>query len=248
MKDATCSPENLVDLNRISELNYIVEEDNMLTLGATITHSQALNNPLIKEKTPALYDALINIGSPQIRNRGTIIGNLCNASPAADSATPLLVHDAEVTIKSVEDTRIIPLDDLFEGPKINSLEPNELVTEVRVPHPPLNSTSSFHRIGRRKAFTLSVVNTAVYIELNDDICKEVRIAFGSVDVTPLRGLPIEELLREKELTTNLIKQVAEASSEFVHPITDIRGTAEYRKDMCGVLFERCIQTCLERMR
>src|SRR4030042_493628 len=135
MRDAACSPSNLVDLNNVAELNYVREDSGYICIGATATHAQVASSP-IAAKAPALVDAVSGIGSPQVRNRATIAGNLCNASPAADSAPPLLVHEAEVAIRSLKGTRIIPLEELFAAPKLNTLEPDELVTEVRLPAPP----------------------------------------------------------------------------------------------------------------
>ncbi len=247
MRGAVCSPSHIVDLNRISELNYIREEDGFIKIGATATHSQVASNSLTAS-IPALYDAVSRIGSPQIRNRGTITGNIVNASPAADTACPLIVHDAEIEIRSVDATNIIPIEELFEGPKINCLEPNELVTEIRIPKPPMNSSSAYKRIGRRKAFTLSVVSAAAYIQAEDNVCVDAGFAFGSVAMTPLRVPEAEEMLKGLELTEENIFEASEVVMEYVKPITDVRGTEEYRRDMCPVLMRRASQTCMERMR
>ncbi|MCW4014017.1 MAG: FAD binding domain-containing protein, partial [Candidatus Bathyarchaeota archaeon] len=185
---------------------------------------------------------------PQIRNRGTITGNIVNASPAADTACPLIVHDAELVIKSVDDTNIIPVEDLFEGPKINCLELGELITEIRVPKPTENSCSAYKRIGRRQAFTLSVVSAAAYLQVEENVCVDAGFAFGSVAMTPLRVPELEEMLKGKKLTEENIKEASDAASEYVKPITDVRGTAEYRKDMCPVLMRRAINECIGRMR
>ncbi len=246
MRAAACTPSSLVDLNEIAELNYIKEEDGYIKIGATATHTQVATNPLTA-KLPALLDATSRIGSPQIRNRGTITGNICNASPAADSAPPLLVHDAEVVVKSLDDERIMPLEELFAGPKINSLEPTELLTEIRVPVPNGGSASSYKRIGRRKAFTLSVVSSAAFITMDGETCTEAKVAFGSVAMTPIRVPEAEAVLKGTSLDEDAIKKASEIVYETVKPITDVRGTAEYRKDMCPVLMKRAIAQCLERV-
>jgi len=247
MRHSVCTPSYIVDLNRISELNYIKEEDGYIKIGATVTHSQAAASPLVA-KIPALYDAIKTIGSVQIRNMGTLTGNICNASPAADTACPLIVHNAEVEIRSVEDIRVIPIEEFFVGPKINCLEPYELVTEIRIPVPPLNSSSAYKRIGRRGAFTLSVVGAAVYLEVEEGVCLDAGVAFGSVAPTPIRVLEAEKALKGLELTEENIVEACESVVDHVSPITDVRGTAEYRRDMCPVLMHRAIQSCLERMR
>jgi carbon-monoxide dehydrogenase medium subunit len=247
MRAGVATPSHLVDLNEIAELNYIKDEEGYIKIGATATHAQVAASPLV-EKLPALYDAVSRIGSPQIRNRGTITGNICNASPAADSAPPLLVHEAEVVIKSIDEDRIIPIEDLFTGPKMNSVEEDELLTEIRIPIPNGGSASSYKRIGRRKAFTLSVVSAAAYIQMDGDTCVDAKVAFGSVAMTPIRVSEAEALLKDSKLDEETIKAASDVVYEVVKPITDVRGTAEYRKDMCPVLMKRAVAQCLERVR
>jgi carbon-monoxide dehydrogenase medium subunit len=247
MREAASTPSHVVELNEIAELNYMREEEGYIKIGATATHTQVASDPLINE-LPALYDAVSRIGSPQIRNRGTITGNICNASPAADTAPPLLVHDSEVVVKSIDEDRIMPLEELFAGPKINSLEPDELLTEIRVPMPNGGSASSFKRIGRRKAFTLSIVSAAAYIQMEGKTCVDANLAFGSVAETPLRVPEAEAVLEGSELDEEAIEEASKIVYETVKPITDVRGTAEYRKDMCPVLMKRAIAECLERVR
>ncbi len=246
MREAACTPSNLVDLNEVAELNYIREEEGYIKIGATTTHAQVASNP-VTAKLPALIDSVSRIGSPQIRNRGTVTGNIVNASPAADSAPPLMVHDAEVVLKSLDEEKIIPIDELFVGPKINCLEPDELLTEIRVPVPNGGSASSYKRIGRRKAFTLSVVSAAAFIHMENDTCMDAKVAFGSVAMTPIRVPEAEALLKGSSLDEDAMKAASDVVYEAVKPITDVRGTAEYRKDMCPVLMKRAIAECLERV-
>ena len=247
MRNGASAPNHVVDLNEIPELNYVKEEEGIIKIGATATHTQVTNSPLVA-KVHSLVDSVSRIGSPQIRNRGTITGNICNASPAADTALPLLVHMAEVEIQSLNSKRTIPIADLFTGPKINSLEIGELLTEIRIPVPPAGSASSFKRIGRRKAFTLSVVSAAAYIQMEGEICTDAKVAFGSVAITPMRVPEAESLLTGSKLDEETVKAASKAVYEAVKPITDIRGTAEYRKDMCPVLMRRAINQCLKRLR
>jgi carbon-monoxide dehydrogenase medium subunit len=246
LREAACRPSHLIDLNNVEELNYVREQTGFICIGATATYNQLATSELL-HKAPAIVDAVSRIGSPQIRNRGSVSGNLCNASPAADSAPPLLVYDAELKILSSSDTSIVPLQELFAGPQINSLEPNELVTEIRFTVPPESSSSSFKRIARRKAFTLSIVSVAAYIEMDNSICKEARIAFGSVADTPIRSPEVEELLAGEELDAQIISKAAEVAKRIVSPITDVRGTAEYRRAMCGVLLKRALNTAIGRL-
>ena len=244
-KDLGSKPVHLIDLGLIGELNGVEEEDGYVLIGPTTTHAQILASKLIEEAAPALHDAARWIGSVQIRNRGTIGGNLCNASPAADSAPPLLVHGAEAHICSLEEGHWIPLHELFKGPKMTALEKNEILGGLRFPAVK-GAGSSFQRIGRRKGFTLSVVNAAVYAERDGEVLREVRIALGSVAPTPIRAPTVENRIRGRKMSEELIEEAAAASIEAAKPITDIRGTAEYRRDMVGVLVKRAMREAWRR--
>ncbi len=239
-RDLGSKPVHLIDLGLIEELNGIEEEDGKILIGPTTTHAQILASKVIEEAAPALHDAARWIGSVQIRNRGTIGGNLCNASPAADSAPPLLVHGAEAHLCSLEEGHWIPLQELFKGPKTTVLEPNEILAGLRFPA--VNCAgSSFQRIGRRKGFTLSVVNAAVYAERDGNELREVRIALGSVAPTPIRAPGVENKIRGRKMSEELVEEAAAACVEVAKPIDDVRGTAEYRRDMVGVLVKRAMR-------
>ncbi len=244
-RDLGSKPVQLVDLGLIEELSGVEEEDGNILVGPTTTHNQILVSKLVEEAAPALHDAARWIGSVQIRNRGTIGGNLCNASPAADTAPPLLVHGAEAHIVSLEEGHWIPLLDLFKGPKMTVLEKNEILGGLRFPIV-RGAGSSFQRIGRRKGFTLSVVNAAAYVERDDEKIKQVRIALGSVAPTPIRAPAAEDKIRGRKMSEELIEEAASGSMEAAKPIDDIRGTAEYRKDMIGVLVKRAIREAWTR--
>ena len=244
-RDLGPKPVHLIDLGLIEELNGIEEEDGKILIGPTTTHSQILASKLMEEAAPALHDAARWIGSVQIRNRGTIGGNICNASPAADSAPPLLVHGAEAHICSLEEGHWIPLQELFKGPKMTVLEKNEILGGLRF-HWVKGVGSSFQRIGRRKGFTLSVVNAAVYAERDGDRLREVRIALGSVAPTPIRAPAVENKIRGRRMSEDLIEEAATASIAVAKPIDDVRGTAEYRRDMVGVLVKRAMHEAWRR--
>jgi len=244
-RDLGPKPVHLIDLGLIKELNGIEEENGKILIGPTTTHSQILASKLVEEAAPALHDSARWIGSVQIRNRGTIGGNLCNASPAADSAPPLLVHGAEAHICSLEEGHWIPLQELFKGPKMTVLEKNEILGGLRFPYVK-GAGSSFQRIGRRKGFTLSVVNAAVYAERDGDWLREVRIALGSVAPTPIRAPAVENKIRGRRMSEDLIEEAATASIVVAKPIDDVRGTAEYRRDMVGVLVKRAMREAWRR--
>jgi len=244
-RDLGSKPVQLVDLGLIDELAGIEEEDGYVLIGPTTTHNQMLASKLIEEAAPALHDAARWIGSVQIRNRGTVGGNLCNASPAADTAPPLLVHNAAAHIVSLEEGHWIPLLQLFKGPKMTAMEKNEILGGLKFPIVK-GAGSSFQRIGRRKGFTLSVVNAAAYVERDGEKLREVRIALGSVAPTPIRALKVEDEIRGRKMSEELIEEAAAGSIEAAKPIDDIRGTAEYRKDMIGVLVKRAMREAWTR--
>ena len=248
MRDGTCKAKHLVDLSLIEELKYIEEGDGEIRIGTATTHNSLLESSLIAKKAPALRDACACIGSVQIRNLGTIGGNLCNASPAADTAAPLLTLDATVRIATHPGSRSMPLYELFAGPKLNSLQPNEILTEIRFPVPPEGSGMSFQKLGRRRGYTISVVNAAVYLELDGDFCRKARVALGSVAPTPLRPRSLEEGLKDQKLTEQLIKETASACYELVSPVDDIRASAEYRREMSSVLMKRALSEAWNRAR
>ena len=244
-RDLGSKPVRLIDLGLIEELRGVEEEEGYVLIGPTTTHSQILASKLVEEAAPALHDAARWIGSVQIRNRGTVGGNLCNASPAADSAPPLLVHAAEAHIVSLEEGHWIPLQELFKGPKMTALEKNEILGGLRFPLMK-GAGSSFQRIGRRRGFTLSVVNAAVYAERDSDRLKEARIALGSVAPTPIRAPTVENKIRGRTMSEELIEEAAAGCVEAAKPIDDIRGTAEYRRDMVGVLVKRAMREAWRR--
>lgn len=248
LRDGVIGAKHLVDLGRIEELRYIREEGDAIRIGAMTTHTQLLRSELITEKVPVLRKAAASIGCVQIRNQGTLGGNLCNASPAADTAPALLVLDSNLTIASAEGSRSIPIGDLFTGPKMNSLRQGELLTEIRFQVSPAGSGASFQKLGRRRGLGLSVVNAAAYLEVDGGVCQEARVALGAVAATPLQMHAVEEILKGKQLSQKLIEDAAYACRGQVRPIDDIRASAEYRREMARVLMRRALTDAWERAR
>jgi len=248
LRDGACKAKHLVDLSPVEELRYIREGDGETHIGATTTHSQLQRSALIAEKSPALWEASAYIGSPQIRNQGTVGGNLCNASPAADTAPPLLTLDAAVEIASHAGSRSISLIELFTGPKLNSLSPKELLTEIRFPVPPRGAGTSFQRLGRRRGCTLSIVNAAAYLELDGEICQKSCLALGAVASTPIRVRGAENVLRGQRVSQQLIDEAASACYRLVSPVDDVRASAEYRREMSCVLMRRALNEAWDRAR
>jgi CO/xanthine dehydrogenase FAD-binding subunit len=218
-------PELILNLAEVPELKGWVRENGSLRLGAALTYTDAMR-PALAEFLPALAEASRTVGSPQIRNRGTIGGNLGTASPAGDALPPLLVYGAEVELASARGNRVVPLQEFLVGPKRNTLEQDELILAVRLAAPGPRQT--FMKIGPRNAMVIAVVSLALVV---DD---EVRASFGSAG--PVPGLVTAPLADRDELP----ERVAEAAS----PIDDVRGTARYRRHALRVLTARALERCL----
>jgi len=240
MREVEVEVEHLIDLGGIGELRFIEEGDGYIRIGATTTLSDLVDSTLIASKAPALWEAASSMGSVQIRNRGTIGGNLCNASPAADLGPPLIALGAEAEIRSVDKARWIPVEEVFAGPKVNSLAGDELLTSVRFKIPPRGAGSAFEKIGRRRGMTLALVNAAAYIELEDETCRSARIALGAVAEKPLRLREAEGRLMGERVNEELIEEVSELCSKLVRPIDDVRASAWYRREMSRVLSRKAL--------
>jgi CO/xanthine dehydrogenase FAD-binding subunit len=216
-------PPALLNLNEVPELRGWSRENGMLRLGSGLTYTEAME---LAEPLGALAEASRTVGGPQIRNRGTIGGNLGTASPAGDALPPLLVYGAEVELASIRGERFVPLREFLVGPKRNTLDPDELILAVRLAAPGPRQT--FMKIGPRNAMVIAVVSLALVVE------DEVRASFGSAG--PVPGLVSVPLEKRDELP----ERVAEAAS----PIDDVRGTARYRRHALRVLTERALERCL----
>lgn len=229
---------NLSDL----KLNLITESDDEITIGATATLSDIIKNDIIKREFPVLAETIKEIAGFSVRSIATIGGNIMNASPAADSVPVLMVLDAEFVLKGPKGLKRVNSKDFFTGPGKTIAKENEVLTEVVIKKQKGNS--SFEKLGRRKAETLSIVNAAVYIEKENNICKVARIAVGSVAPTVLRCTDIEQYLEGKELTDENIKHAVEKVVEAICPIDDIRASAWYRNKVAPVIVRRAIEAAI----
>lgn len=221
-------PETLINLNEVAELRGFTRENGTLRLGSGLTYAEAMRSPLA-EQLPALAEAARTVGSPQIRTRGTIGGNLGTASPAGDALPPLLVEGAQVELGSVRGVRTMALTDFLVGPKRNALEPDELVLAVRLD--PSGQPQTFMKVGPRNAMVIAVCSLALVADRERG---ELRAAYGSSG--PVTGL-VTAPLAERDDFADL---VAAAAS----PIDDVRGTAAYRRHALRVLTRRALDRCL----
>jgi carbon-monoxide dehydrogenase medium subunit len=248
LKERKVRTEAVISLGRLRELNYIRRSQEGITLGALVTHSAVAASEIMKEKFPDLAEACAQIGAAQIQNLGTVGGNLCNASPAADTAPPLLLSEALLTLASTRGTRRVSIDDFFLGPRRTVLQPDEILTDIFLPHAVGRRGATYLKLGRRQAMEIAIVGLGVAIHLNgsDRVVSECRIAMGSVAPTVVRARAAEEILRAREINDQLIDEIAAVAADAARPISDLRASAEYRLDMIRVLCRRAIGAALAR--
>ena len=220
-------------------MDYIEEEEGKLVIGAATPTARLASDALVAEKANALAEGAKLSGSVATRNAATIGGNLANASPAADLATPLLVMDAELHLAGSGGERTVAIKDFFTGSGETVLNPDELLIEIQVP--PILGKTVFLKLGRRKAMTLSVVNVAVHLHVAKNKCNEARIALGAMAPTPVRCLKAEEMLQGKALDEALIADCAAKAVAETDPIDDQRASAWYRRKAGAALVARALR-------
>jgi carbon-monoxide dehydrogenase small subunit/xanthine dehydrogenase small subunit len=241
-KDGALSRGALFDLTAVPELRGIRERDGHLWIGAAATHTEMMESALVARHAPALPAACAVIGGPQIRNRGTLGGNLANASPAADTVPALYVADAVVEIVSISERKEIAIAEFFNGPGQSVLAGDELILGVRIPRRP-GVRAAFLRLGQRQAQAISKVSIAVAMTFADGRPDWVRVAFGAVAPTVIRGRETERALMEGG-PEGLRRAQAAARSE-VRPIDDLRSSRDYRREMTAVLLGRAVRRLAE---
>lgn len=242
LRAKTLRKEILIDLSHLKNLSYIKEEKKRIRIGALTTMSEIATSKTIRSKACILSEAVWQIGNPLVRNRATIAGNLADASPAADSAVPLLVLEASIVVEKHKGKRKqIPINEFFMGVNKTVLKRNELIREIVFPKPAPSSRMVYSKLGLRNAMAISVVSVGVLAEMEKGRCNRARIALGAVAPTPRRAYGVENLLEGQAVTEELIDQCCEAIQEEIQPITDVRATFEYRRSMTSVLLKRLLQ-------
>ncbi len=235
----------LMNIRRIPELRGISLEDGAIRIGALTTISELMEHPLIRSRLPLLAEAGDHFASAQIRNAATVGGNICNASPAGDTLVPLMALGAQVELCSKPDDtlfcRSMPLPEFFVSPGRTRLAEAELLGAVRVPLPPEGFTARFHKFGTRPALDISAISIAIGGVLSNGVFSDVRVAFGAVAPTPLRGAATEQALEGRRLDEAAIAAAAQAAHDEVHPISDVRASAWYRKEMIRNMTKRILE-------
>jgi len=231
-------PQALISLRAIPGLSGVTDGD-PVEVGALTTISELIENRLLADRFPVLLQAARRLGGVQIRNAATIGGNLCNCSPCADTATPLLVLGARVRLQSAEGSREIPIEEFFVGPGRTCSPPGELLTAVLLPVQTGDVRAMFRKKGRVQ-MDLAIASTSVLLEMDGAVCKRARIAAGSCAEVPLRLGGAEAILEGKEHTPALAGEAAAEAARAVSPISDVRASADYRRRMISVYVQRSI--------
>ena len=238
-------PDVLVDLKGVSDLSFLThDEGSGLRIGALATIFEVAHAPFVKEHFSVLSQAAYAIASTQVQNRGTIVGNICNAVPSADSAPALLCLGAEVLCLSKTGGRTVKIEEFFAGPNKTILRPGEIVKEIRVPKMPEGSTGLYLKLSPRSKMDLAVVGVGVTVVREGGVLKDVKIGLGAVAPTPMRARKAEGILVGAKAGDEVIRQAAKTAAEESKPIDDHRASAEYRRTMVEVLVRRAIHQCL----
>ncbi len=247
LRNGDHTPHVMVDITKIEELRKIEEKNGTISIGAAVTHSEISSSPLIKKYAKVLSDATSEIGSPQIRNVGTIGGNIVNASPAADTLPPLMVLNAIGLVVSNEGEKQVPIYHLFKGPYETSLKPHELLVRVTFQKLSSGMRGSFVRLARRDAMAIARMSLAIVVEMEGrkKQIKDVRIAAGSVTPTPQRFSGAEDFLRGKSPDGETLQRTSLKISEMMINRTGIRPSTPYKRPVIEALFIRGMRMALE---
>ena len=243
--------DTIISLAAINELKLIEETKSSLNLGACVTHNEMLKSKFIKEKFPALSEAASNIGTEQIRNTGTIGGNLCTGASCCDMAPVLIAYNADVEIASSTKRRAVSLKDFFIHHKETSLSKGEIMTKIIVPMPKSGTGVSFVKFGLREAASISVASVSVRINSDGNVCTDSCVVIGAVAPTPRISSKAIEFLNNKKIT-DLIKDsvvlnsIGESAAKDALPLDDLRGSADFRKHLVNILTQRAVVTAAKR--
>lgn len=247
MKNALLRPAYVVDLSAVDELKVLeTDADGSLRIGANVSARTLELDPIVKSRYRSLAESAGLVGSLQVRNLATLGGNVCNAAPSADMAPPLLALDAEAVIAGPNGRRRVPFSEFFLGVRRTVLEPNEMLVEIVLPPVPEQSGGNYRRHTPRRELDIAVVGVASQLTFANGACTKARIALASVAPTPVRATAAEAALEGKQVGVDLIEQAATLAVDAASPISDQRGSAEYRRHLVRVLTRRTLTTALER--
>jgi carbon-monoxide dehydrogenase medium subunit len=246
MEHGLRSPKIIIDVSCIPGLNTISQDDQkQIHIGPLVTHNQVVRSKLCVEQAFPLVQACWQIGSPQIRNRGTVAGNLITASPANDTIPPLFAMGASVTLKSIRGTRTIPILDFFHDARKTAIQPNEMLIDISFPALTGYQVGTFVKLGLRRAQAISIVSLAIVLSMFTDTVTNAKVALGSVAPTVIRATDAERFLTGKVMTRDVMNRAGALAAQTIAPISDIRGSVEYRRYMVETITRHALQSLTE---
>jgi carbon-monoxide dehydrogenase medium subunit len=240
--------ETLIDVTRIPKLDLItIDEDDVIHLGPMVTHNHCVESRLIRARAYPLARAAWEVGAPQIRNRGTIAGNLITASPANDTITPLMALHASVTLQSIKGTRTVALKDFYTGVRKTVMQPDEMMVDISFPAMKSGARGTFIKLALRRAQAISIVDAAVILDIEAETAKTASITLGSIAPTIIHAEEAEGYLAGKPLSDEIFEEAARITMNSTRPIDDIRGSAAYRREMVRVCTLRGLKSIRDGM-
>ncbi len=246
MKLRLARPAYLIDINRIPGLSYVKEEDGYLKIGGLTREAELESSPLIRSKYPIILDTAHVIADPQVRNLATVAGNLAHGDPANDHPATMLALGAKVFATGPAGARVIPIEDFFVSLFTTALEPNEIVTEIRIPIPPTRSGGAYFKLERKVGdFATAAVAAQVTVDASG-ICQAAGIGLTNVGPTPLKAAKAEAFLRGKKLDETNLRRAAQLAAGEAQPSSDLRGPAEYKAALVKELAFRALSRAAER--
>ena len=247
LRSGDYTPPFIIDITRIEELHKIEEKNGTIFIGAAVTHSEIASSSMVKKYGKVLSDAASEIGSPQIRNLGTIGGNIINASPAADTLPPLMVLNAIGRVASREGEKEVPFSQLLKGPYETDLKPHELLVQIKFPKLSADVRSSFIRLARRDAMAIARMSVAIVLQMGErkNKIEDIRVAVGSVTPTPQRMSETEAFLMGKSPDEETLQRASIQVSETMIRRSGVRASTSYKKPVIESLFIRAIKKALE---
>ena len=251
MKEAGLHPSYVVSVRRLAELRGVsFSEAEGLRIGAMTDMATVAGHPVVRGRYRALFDGAGIVGSVQTRNMATLGGNVCNAAPSADTAPPLVVLGAVAEIVGPQGRRTVPVQELFSGPGQTVLSPTDILVAFHLPAPPPRSGGVYQRHTPRAIMDIAVVGVAAQVSLapDGDVIREARICLGAVAPTPVRALEAEASLAGQAPSNEALARAAELAVGAARPISDVRGSAAFRRHLVRVMTERCLRIAVERAR
>lgn len=237
------TPKVLIDIKGIEGLHRIEEKGEFIEIGAGVTYTALIESPLVREQLPGIWESSRLVASVGIRNVATLVGNICNAVPSAESAAPLLVRDAEVRMASSSGERVVPITEFFTGPRRTVVKGEEMVVGVQIPRSPGPFGCCYVKLGRYRGEDIAQAAVSVFVDKEWDW----KIAFAAVGPVPVRATAAEDYLRGREASAETVSKAAELINGAISPISDIRASKEYRLHMCRVMFEKAMDAAASRL-